>query len=124
MDDTLAAIASILDHAPIDGEPDRTVAEDRLQPGLAEADGYHKVGPGPFDAIRFKWTVRRRDSGDYDVEERIGAASRPLLTGPMSAAAAIRLVDEREYQARQNYEKLRGEMSGNGSAANRTHGEA
>jgi len=43
----------------------------RSPPGLIEADGYRKVGPGPIEAIRFKWTVRRGDNDEYYVDETI-----------------------------------------------------
>jgi len=111
-DHALAAIASILDYT----QPSHEAAlapEENPTLGLAEADGYHRVGPGPLAAIRFKWTVRRADDGQYYVEEKIGDQSRPLVTGPMSAGAAIRMVDAREEETRSSYDKLRGEMCGN-----------
>lgn len=76
-----------------------------------DAAGYSKIGPGPMAAIRFKWTVRRGDDGNYYVDETIGDASLPIITGPMSAAAAIRLVDEREREAVVRFERLRSEMA-------------
>ena len=68
-------------------------------------------------AIRFKWTVRL-DNGDYYVDETIGENSSPLVTGPLDRDAAIRLVDERESEARRRFEQLKSEMTGRGDAAN------
>ncbi len=69
-------------------------------------------------AIRFKWTVRRADDGDYYVDETIGENSAPVVTGPMSADAAVKFVDDRESEARQRFEAIRSEMAGRSAAAN------
>jgi hypothetical protein len=82
----------------------------------AEADGYCKVGPGPIAAIRFKWTVRRADNGDYFVDETIGENSEPFVSGPMTKDAAVSLVDECEREAHRRFDQLRAEMSGRGAA--------
>ena len=82
------------------------------------ADGYHKVGPGPMASIRFKWTVRRADHGQYYVDETIGENSAPVVSGPMSGDAAVKFVDDRESDARQRFEALRSEMAGHSAAAN------
>ena len=55
--------------------------------------------PGPMAAIRFKWTVRRADNGEYFVDETIGDSSTPIVAGPMSGDAAIRFVDDREQRS-------------------------
>ncbi len=55
-------------------------------------------------AIRFKWTVRREADGDYYVDETIGENSAPIVSGPMSRDAAVKLVDDRESEARQRFE--------------------
>ena len=57
-------------------------------------------------AIRFKWTVRREDNGEYYVDETIGENSDPIVSGPMSKDAAIRFVDDRESEARRRFEQL------------------
>ena len=62
-------------------------------------------------AIRFKWTVRL-DNGNYYVDESIGENSAPIVTGPMSREAAVRMVDDREGDARRRFEQLRSEMTG------------
>ena len=67
-------------------------------------------------AIRFKWTVRREDDGDYYVDETIGENSAPVVSGPMSGDAAIKFVDDRESEARQRFEELRSEMTGRSAA--------
>ncbi len=69
-----------------------------------------------MEAIRFKWTVRRQDDDSYYVDETIGENSRPIVSGPMSADAAIRLVDDREYEARRRYEAIKAEMTGRSTA--------
>ena len=117
-DHALAAIASILDQPEPVREPEKVVEEKPVTPERVEAVGYSKMGPGPMEAIRFKWTVRREDDGHYFVDETIGDNSRPITSGPMSADEAIRFVDERESEARQRFERLRSEMTGRAAAAN------
>jgi hypothetical protein len=137
-DHALAAIASILDqpqvrpeaeihHEPeIRSEPEVSaipkapavaVEEKPLAPEMLEAAGYSKVGPGPIAAIRFKWTVRQEANGDYYVDETIGENSAPIIAGPMSRDAAVRLVDDRESEAQRRFELLRSEMTGRAAAA-------
>jgi hypothetical protein len=117
-DHALAAIASILDQPEPLREPEKTVVEEKpVTSGRVEADGYSKVGPGPIEAIRFKWTVRGEGDSQYFVEETIGENSRPITSGPMSAEAAIKFVDDRESEARQRFEMLKSEMSGRAAAA-------
>jgi hypothetical protein len=117
-DNALAAIASILDHPESHRGPEKPAIEGApLAPERSAADGYHKVGPGPMAAIRFKWTVRREDSGEYYVDETIGENSNPVASGPMSGDAAVKFVDDRESEARRRFEALRAEMAGRGAAA-------
>jgi hypothetical protein len=117
-DHALAAIASILDHPEAARGPERSVVEDApIAPERSAADGYYKVGPGPMAAIRFKWTVRRQDNGEYYVDETIGENSAPVVSGPMSGDAAVKLVDDLETEARRRFEALRSEMAGRGAAA-------
>jgi len=124
-DHALAAIASILDHPESHREPERATAEEiPVAPELIEADGYHKVGPGPMEAIRFKWTVRRGDNGEYYVDETIGDGSQPIVNGPMSAGAAVKLVDDRESEARRRFEQLKNEMTGRAAAVNVVRGDS
>ncbi len=118
-DHALAAIASILDHPEPHREPEKAAVEEKpATPEVIEADGYSKTGPGPMAAIRFKWTVRREDNGEYYVDETIGENSAPVVSGPLTPDAAIRLVDDRASEARQRFEQLRSEMTGRGAAAN------
>jgi hypothetical protein len=116
-DHALAAIASILDQPESPRGLER--AEVEVRPAASEtvkADGYSKIGPGPMEAVRFKWTVRRQDDDDsYYVDETVGENSLPIVSGPMSADAAIRLVDDREYEARRRYETIKAEMTGRSS---------
>jgi hypothetical protein len=87
-----------------------------IAPERSAADGYQRVGPGPMAAIRFKWTVRRADRGEYYVDETIGEHSAPVVTGPMSGDAAVKFVDDREADARQRFEALKSEMAGRAAA--------
>jgi hypothetical protein len=128
-DDALATIASLFDPPEVRRETEKQpvaakqkvaekhpTAERLVIPNPVDVDGYSKTGPGPIAAIRFKWTVRASENGDYYVEETIGPSSAPLVNGPMSREAAIRLVDERERDAKQRFEQLRSEMSGRAAA--------
>jgi hypothetical protein len=117
-DHALAAIASILDRPESLSFPEASAAAEKpaekpaVEPsGPVEADGYSKTGPGPLQALRFKWTVRRDDRGDYFVDETIGENSVPISSGPMPKDAAIRLVDEHEIEARQRFEGIKREMA-------------
>ena len=117
-DNALAAIASILDQPESHREPEKVAVEEQPAPPPAvEAAGYSKLGPGPMAAIRFKWTVRE-DHGAYYVDETIGENSVPLVTGPMTKDAAIKLVDDREGEAQLRFEQIKSEMTGRSAAAN------
>jgi hypothetical protein len=61
--------------------------------------------------------VRRADDDTYYVDETIGESSVPSVTGPMTRDAAIRLVDDREREARRRFEELKSEMAGRSAAA-------
>ena len=123
-DHALATIASILDQAAPSREPDRTAAEQTSEIAAPmQADGYSKTGPGPMEALRFKWTVRRQADDRYFVDETFGDDSRPISRGPMSADAAIRFVDDQASEARQRFEALRNEMAGRAAAAEILRGE-
>ncbi|ABE62836.1 conserved hypothetical protein [Nitrobacter hamburgensis X14] len=139
-DDALATIAGLVDKPETSEERDDAgqapEAEATDQPGVclaeeiptttpvapnpasdspsdcAETDSYTKYGPGPLAAVRFKWTTRRGDNGDYFVDETIGDSSLPLVSGPMTKEAAIQFVDDRERDACQRFETLRSEMAG------------
>jgi hypothetical protein len=117
-DHALAAIASILDKPDSLSFPDAPAAAEKpaekpaVEPsGPVEADGYSKTGPGPLQAIRFKWTVRRDDNGDYFVDETIGENSLPISSGPMPKDAAVRFVDERASEAWRRFEGIKREMA-------------
>ena len=118
-DNALAAIASILDHPESHRGPEKSAADDTsIAPEQSAADGYSRLGPGPMAAIRFKWTVRRAGDDEYYVDETIGENSAAVVTGPMSGDGAVKLVNERESEARQRFEALRSEMTGRSAAAN------
>lgn len=132
-DHALATIASILDQpeAPRVVDAPRPAEKPVVEEAMpifvpADGDGYFRVGPGPMEAIRFKWTVRRTDDGDYYVDETIGESSAAHVTGPMWKDEAVKFVDDREREARQRYEQLRAEMTGRAAAADviRSTGEA
>lgn len=125
-DHALAAIASILDHSSekhdhkVEGAtPVAEVVETMPEPApvLApvapeiDVDNYSKLGPGPLDAIRFRWTARRGDEGRYYVDETIGPNSRPLVLGPMPRHEVVGFIDAREAGARRRFEALKNEMT-------------
>jgi hypothetical protein len=114
-DHALATIASILDHGDTQRAAEKPASEaPTLVP--ADADGYFKLGPGPMEAIRFKWSVRRADNDEYFVDETIGENLSAIVSGPMTKDAAVKLVDERESDARRRFEQLRHEMAGRAAA--------
>ena len=127
-DHALAAIASIRDNAEDEAalqpqnaaeKHDSPLVEDKpLAPEPPDDDSYFKMGPGPMASIRFKWAVRRGDNEDYFVDETIGENSAPITSGPMSREAAVKLVDDREADARRRFEDLRNEMAGRSAVAN------
>lgn len=138
-DHALAAIASILDHAsekpeskaeqekaehePESSEPSELEAEAELtpepQPEAAapvaapqiDIENYSRLGPGPLDAIRFRWTARRDEAGQYFVDETIGPSSRPLVLGPMRSDEVVAFIDNREREARRRFDALKSEMT-------------
>ena len=65
-----------------------------------------------------KWTVRRDDHGEYYVDETIGENSTPIVSGPMTKDAAIRLVDDREGEAQRQFAQLKSEMASGAVGAN------
>jgi hypothetical protein len=118
-DHALAAIASMFDQPESQRGRDKPAVETTLvTPERMAADGYCRIGPGPIAAIRFKWTVRREDNGEYYVDETFGENSAPVTSGPMSGEAAMRLADVRESEARRRFEQTKSEMTGRGAAAN------
>jgi hypothetical protein len=126
-DSALAAIASIRDNPQAADDPSSlseaektaiaAIEEASLAPEQADPDSYVRIGPGPMAAIRFRWSVRRGDDGDYFVDETIGESAAPVTSGPMSREAAVKLVDERESEARRRFEDLRNEMAGRAAIA-------
>lgn len=117
-DHALATIASILDQPASPPEAAKVASSEQPEQRLPrdDADGYSKAGPGPMEAIRFKWTVRREAGERYFVDETIGEDSRAITSGPMSADAAVRFVDDQASEARQRFEALRNEMAGRAAA--------
>jgi hypothetical protein len=116
-DHALATIASILDQPASPREIEQALEEKSETAMPSEADGYSKTGPGPMEAIRFKWTVRRVGDDQYFVDETVGDGFHPISKGPMSADAAIRFADDQASEARQRFEALRNEMAGRAAAA-------
>lgn len=136
-DHALAAIASMLrqnleaaEVPPPEREAERqalaVVDDEPLAPETPNGDDYFKVGPGPIVSIRFKWSMRRGDNDEFFVDETIGETSTPIVAGPMSREAAVKLIDDREAEARRRFEDLRNEMAGRSAVAHvlRASGEA
>lgn len=86
-----------------------TVPDPNVKP--AEIDGYTRLGPGPLDAIRFRWTARRAEDGRYFVDETIGMNSRPMSSGPMPRDQVIAFIDARESAARERFQTLKRQMT-------------
>jgi hypothetical protein len=116
-DYALAAIASILDKSEAKSGASSAAPEDSSSPPEAEeVDGYTKSGPGPLDALRFKWTARRDSDGRYFVDETVGLSLRPISTGPMPKHEVVKFIDERERVAHERFETLRNEIKAGGAA--------
>ena len=112
-DSALAAIASILDKPESQRAFEAATADKPAADAQGiEASGYRKFGPGPIASIRLKWTVRREAGGDYYVDETVGDSSTAIVSGPLTADAAIRLVDDREGEAQRQFARIKGEMAG------------
>jgi hypothetical protein len=77
----------------------------------AEVDGYTRLGPGPLDAIRFRWTARRDEDGQYFVDETIGSHSRPVTSGPMPRQDVVAFINARESAARERFQNLKRQMT-------------
>lgn len=77
----------------------------------AEIDGYTRLGPGPLDAIRFRWTARRDEDGQYFVDETIGSHSRPVSSGPMPRHEVVGFINDRESAARERFQSLKRQMT-------------
>lgn len=94
-----------------DPEPVELVAtEPTLVPEI-DVDTYTRSGPGPLDALRFRWSTRRDDSGAYFVDETIGPNSRPITTGPMPRDQVVDFIDAQEADARRRFAELKNEMT-------------
>jgi len=107
-DYAFAAISQILDQ-PEAPRPGLTgVAITRV-----EDDVYSRSSPGPFDAIRVKWTTRAASNDDYVVDETVGGNSIAVTSRRMTREAAIRFVDDRANEAQQRFDQLRNEMIAN-----------
>lgn len=74
-----------------------------------DLERYTREGPGPLDALRFKWRMRRDDRG-YFVDETIGASVHPISSGPMSRVDAIAFIEARDQETRRRFEALRHEI--------------
>ena len=98
------------DELLVDHESPSTVPE------AADVDGYSRLGPGPLDAIRFRWTARRDEDGLYFVDETIGS-SRPISSGPIPRDEIIDFIDARERAARDRFETLKSQMTVGGTAS-------
>ncbi|PZA12139.1 hypothetical protein DNX69_08965 [Rhodopseudomonas palustris] len=74
-----------------------------------DLERYTREGPGPLDALRFKWRLRRDERGYY-VDETIGASVHPITAGPMPRAEAIAFIESRDAETRRRFEALRNEI--------------
>jgi hypothetical protein len=106
---TLATIASILDHPASPSEVTKAPAE-KLNPWLELRLTAQESAPVPSKPYASNGPSRRGDD-QYIVDQTIGQNSRPISSGPMSADAAIRFVDDHAREARLRFEALRNEMA-------------
>jgi hypothetical protein len=125
-DHALAAIASILDH-PVEtpvvrvedkaqastetGDDEHIAPTPTPEPEPIDVDNYVRIGPGPLDAIRFRWSARRDVSGDYFVDETIGSNSRPTTSGPMPKHEVVGFIDAKANDAQRRFDALKSEMT-------------
>jgi hypothetical protein len=86
-------------------------APEAIEHVSTDVDSYSRSGPGPLDAIRFRWTARRDDNGDYFVDETIGTSSRPIASGPMPRHEVVAFIDDRERSARERFDALKSSMT-------------
>lgn len=107
-DDVLAAIASIFDKSDV---PLAAAHPEESEQSPRDIAGYTRSGPGPLDAIRFKWTARRDDNGEYFVDETIGEQSRAVSSGPLPEDEVIAFVDARVRDARDRFDRLKDDMT-------------
>lgn len=100
------------DESPTAEEPERMEAEappPSTEPDNAPPtpDGYTRLGPGPLEAIRFRWSARADGEGRYFVDERIGPTSRAITSGPMSGEDAIAFIELQVQEAFERFERLK-----------------
>ena len=97
---------------PMSAEPEATEADGAPEPKVEveDIDGQSRFGPGPLDALRFRWTIRRLADDRYHVEETIGDTSLPIVSGPMGRDEVLAFVDARERDAKHRFETLRNEI--------------
>jgi hypothetical protein len=98
----------------LDASEPATIAPASIEPAViepAEVDGYTRLGPGPLDAIRFRWTARRDESGQYFVDETIGNHGRAVSSGPMPSHDVIAFINAREKAARDRFDDLKRQMT-------------
>lgn len=91
------------------GDPQRDAETPERDPADDDLERYTREGPGPLDALRFKWRLRRDERG-YFVDETIGASVHPIITGPLSRADAIAFIENRDAETRRRFEALRNEI--------------
>ena len=89
--------------------PEQSAAVAEHDDGPVDLEALTRYGPGPLDALRFKWSVRQAGE-DYYVDETIGTSSQPITSGPFSRAEAIAFIDGRDRRTRRRYERLRNEI--------------
>lgn len=91
------------------GDPQRDAETSERDPADDDLERYTREGPGPLDALRFKWRLRRDERG-YFVDETIGASVHPIIAGPLSRADAIAFIENRDAETRRRFEALRNEI--------------
>lgn len=94
---------------PLESEPQlaKRAPPESTSDVAQSADGYTCVGPGPLEAIRFRWTSRADGNGGYFVDETIGPTSRAITSGPMSGDDAVAFIDLQVQEAFERFDRLK-----------------
>jgi hypothetical protein len=106
-----ADAAELFDDSASVPEVDASAASVAAEMPEIDVDRYARVGPGPLDAIRFRWAARRDEAGRYFVDETIGPYSRPLASGPMPMEDVVAFIDGRARDAQRRFDALKLAMS-------------
>jgi hypothetical protein len=98
-DHARATVARILDHSDSHRAAEWPVAAEATSWVPPDAD-YFKVAPAPMEASRFKSAVRRTDNDEHSSTRQSARIRWRSSAGQMAKESAVKLVDDRESDAR------------------------